>query len=92
MGSRGAIIAAVVERAKEYAIKRSIESGAECPIRREDLLRALDHEYRENELFPPSDITEDWLKLTDFEPGNVVRLAPVRHVVETERSGGGGAI
>ena len=87
----GAIIAAVVERAKEYAIKRSIESGSESPIRREDLLRALDHEYRENELFPPSDITEDWLKLTDFEPGNVVRLAPVRHV-EADRAGGAAAI
>lgn len=82
----GAIIAAIVERAKEYAIKRSIEAGTESPITREDLLRALTHEYRENELFPPSDITEDWLKLTDFEPGNVVRLAPCRHV-EVERSG-----
>ncbi|MBL9168272.1 MAG: AAA family ATPase [Verrucomicrobiales bacterium] len=76
----GAIIAAVVERAKEYAIKRSIEQGVESPIRREDLITALDHEYRENELFPPSDITEDWLKLTDFDPGNVVRLAPCRRV------------
>lgn len=76
----GAIIAAVVERAKEYAIKRSIEQGTESPIRREDLLVALDHEYRENELFPPSDITEDWLKLTDFDPGNVVRLAPCRRM------------
>ena len=75
----GAIIAAIVERAKEYAIKRSIEKGEECPITRADLLKALSHEYRENELFPPSDITEDWLKLTDFDPGNVVRLAPCRH-------------
>ena len=33
---------------------------------------------RENEVFPPSDITEDWLKLTDFDPGNVVRLSPYR--------------
>jgi len=43
-----------------------------------DRLDALQREYRENDLFPPSDITEDWLKLTDFEPGNVVRLAPYR--------------
>ena len=28
--------------------------------------------------FPPSDITEDWLKLTDFDPSNVVRLSPYR--------------
>jgi proteasome-associated ATPase len=74
----GAIIAAIVERAKEMAIKRSIEAREEAPIVRQDLLEALTREYRENELFPPSDITEDWLKLTDFDPGNVVRLAPYR--------------
>jgi proteasome-associated ATPase len=74
----GAIIAAIVERAKESAIKRSISLKSESPIRQSDLLEALATEYRENELFPPSDITEDWLKLTDYEPGNVVRLAPYR--------------
>ena len=79
----GAIIAAVVERAKELAIKRSIELKTESPITRQDLFAALEKEYKENDLFPPSDITEDWLKLTDFEPGNVVRLAPYR----TQESG-----
>jgi proteasome-associated ATPase len=74
----GAIVAAIVERAKEYAIKRSIEMGAESEITIEDLHKALDREYRENDLFPPSDITEDWLKLTDFDPSNVVRLTPYR--------------
>src|SRR5207253_2563801 len=74
----GAIIAAIVERAKEFAIKRSIELKRESPITLQDLLQALEREYRENDLFPPSDITEDWLKLTDFDPGNVVRLAPYR--------------
>jgi proteasome-associated ATPase len=74
----GAIIAAIVERAKELAIKRSIEQKKESPITRQDLADALAKEYRENDLFPPSDITEDWLKLTDFEPGNVVRLSPYR--------------
>ena len=85
----GAIIAAVVERAKEYAIKRSIEKKAESPITQQDLLDALQREYRENDLFPPSDITEDWLKLTDFDPGNVVRLAPYRPL---ERGQGSGTI
>jgi len=85
----GAIIAAIVERAKEYAIKRSIEAKAESPITQQDLLDALQREYRENDLFPPSDITEDWLKLTDFDPGNVVRLAPYRPL---ERGQGSGTI
>src|SRR5437867_1507919 len=83
----GAIIAAIVERAKEYAIKRSIEKGTECPLTRQDLLDALVKEYRENDLFPPSDITEDWLKLTDFDPGNVVRLSPYRSSERKESSG-----
>jgi proteasome-associated ATPase len=74
----GAIIAAVVERAKERAIKRSIELKSESPLRAQDLLEALEKEYHESELFPPSDITEDWLKLTDFDPSNVVRLSPYR--------------
>src|SRR5881409_827145 len=37
----GAIIAAVVERAKEFAIKRSIAEKKECPITRADLTSAL---------------------------------------------------
>ena len=83
----GAIIAAIVERAKESAIKRSIEEKTESPINLQDLLQALAKEYRENELFPPSDITEDWLKLTDFDPGNVVRLSPYRQNGAAQMSG-----
>jgi proteasome-associated ATPase len=84
----GAIIAAVVERAKELAIGRSISAHQESPVTRRDLLDALDNEYRENDLFPPSDITEDWLKLTDFDPENVVRLAPYRPTPKERRVGG----
>lgn len=85
----GAIIAAVVERAKELAIGRSIVAKAESPITRQDLLTALENEYRENDLFPPSDITEDWLKLTDFDPENVVRLAPYRRLAREGQPGSG---
>jgi proteasome-associated ATPase len=74
----GAIIAAVVERAKSLAIRRSIETSAETQLTREDLLTALRIEHGENELFPASDLTEDWLKLTDYDPENVVRLGPIR--------------
>jgi proteasome-associated ATPase len=76
----GAIIAAVVERAKSFAIKRSIETGRETMLTREDLFLALRREYEENDLFPPTDVTEDWLKLTDFDPENVIKLGPVRPV------------
>jgi proteasome-associated ATPase len=74
----GAIIAAVVERAKSFAIKRTIETGLETQLTREDLIHALQSEHEENELFPPTDVTEDWLKLTDFDPENVIKLGPVR--------------
>jgi proteasome-associated ATPase len=74
----GAIIAAIVERAKSLAIKRSIETKSETKLDPADLAQALRQEYVENDLFPPTDITEDWLKLTDFDPENVIKLAPVR--------------
>jgi proteasome-associated ATPase len=74
----GAIIAAIVERAKGLAIKRSIETQQETHLTRADLICALQREYAENDLFPPTDITEDWLKLTDFDPENVIRLGPIR--------------
>ncbi len=74
----GAIIAAVIERAKGLAIKRSIDTHLDTTLSREDLLQALQQEYAENDLFPATDITEDWLKLTDFDPDNVIKLGPVK--------------
>ena len=74
----GALIAAVVERAKSLAIRRTIAGTDAGGITRGDLLTALDREYSENDLFPSGELTEDWLKLTDFDPENVARLGPVR--------------
>ncbi len=84
----GAIIAAIVERAKSYAISRSIDTASETYITREDLLLALQREYEENDLFPPTDVTEDWMKLTDFDPENVIKLGPIRKAkTDAGRSG-----
>lgn len=82
----GAIIASVVERAKGMAIKREIASalaGSGDPEREEgisevDLQVAFNAEYLENEILPATDITEDWLKLIDYDPDNVVKISPVR--------------
>ena len=60
------------------AIRRSIDTAKETQLTREDLLLALQREYEENDLFPPTDVTEDWMKLTDFDPENVIKLGPVR--------------
>jgi len=82
----GAIIASVVERAKGTAIKRAIanHSGVGAELREEDgiseadLRLAFDAEYAGSDIFPPSDITEDWLQLIDYDAENVVKVAPYR--------------
>jgi proteasome-associated ATPase len=74
----GAIIASIVERAKGLAIKRAISTGAEEGISESDLRLSVDAEYGNNDIFPPSDITEDWLHLIDYDAENVVKVAPFR--------------
>jgi proteasome-associated ATPase len=75
----GALIKSVVDRAKEFAIRRAIEEPhVEHGIRPDDLKRAIEMEYRENEIFPKSDVMEDWLKLIDYEPENVASVKPIR--------------
>lgn len=74
----GAIIASIVERAKALAIKRALASGREEGISEKDLLASLDAEYDENDIFPPSDITEDWMHLIDHDAENVVKVSPSR--------------
>jgi proteasome-associated ATPase len=82
----GAIIASIVERAKAMAIKRTIASspagigdpGYNEGISESDLQQSFVAEFNENDIFPPTDITEDWFKLIDFDPENVVKISPVR--------------
>src|SRR3989440_4289868 len=74
----GARIASIVERAKGMAIKRSIATQADQGISEADLQQSFVAEFNENDIFPPTDITEDWFKLIDFDPENVVKISPVR--------------
>src|SRR3954452_22580067 len=78
----GAIIASIVERAKAIAIKRAIGTQQDQGIRESDLQLAFNAEYAENDIFPATDITEDWLKLIDYDPENVVKISPVRPASE----------
>ena len=97
----GAIIASVVERAKEMAIKRAIavragmaDSPGTTPgegITEHDLQMSFHAEYAENDIFPPTDITEDWLKLIDYDPEYVVKIAPF-HANSLRTSNLGGVI
>ena len=85
----GAIIASIVERAKAMAIKRSIAAGQDEGISENDLRLAFEAEYNENDIFPATDITEDWLKLIDYDPENVVKISPIRPLAEALRTGSG---
>ena len=75
----GALIKSVVERAKDFAIKRSIAKNSEIEgITLDDMQKAVRVEYKENEIFPKGDGQEDWLKLLDYDPENVATLKPIR--------------
>jgi proteasome-associated ATPase len=75
----GALIMSMVERAKDYVIKRSIEKKSNKEgIGKNDISKAINSEFRENEIFPKTDTLEDWLKLLDYEPENVVDIKPIQ--------------
>jgi len=88
----GAIIASIVERAKGMAIKRAIASGKDEGISEVDLQVAYNAEYLENEILPATDITEDWLKLIDYDPDNVVKISPVRLIDRAKAKPSSGVI
>ncbi|MBL8064266.1 MAG: AAA family ATPase [Chthonomonadaceae bacterium] len=75
----GALLKSVVDRAKDTAIRREIDSkhadGGGLKI--DDLQHAVESEFAENEIFPKTDAMEDWLKLLDFEPESVAAVKPI---------------
>ena len=88
----GAIIASIVERAKAIAIKRAIATQQEEGIREDDLRVSFNAEYIENDIFPPTDVTEEWLKLIDYDPENVVKIAPVKPMSDSRSRASSGVI
>ncbi|MBX3118636.1 MAG: AAA family ATPase [Fimbriimonadaceae bacterium] len=74
----GALLKSVVDRAKEYAIRRAVaDPDKPNGITLEDLETSVAAEYKENEIFPKGDTQEDWLKLLDYESENVAAVKPV---------------
>ena len=53
-------------------------------IRAQDLLDAVQEEYREGEMLPPDDAAEEWLKLLDHHPEQVVGVSSFRRGRPTE--------
>ena len=82
----GALLSSLVERAKSLAIRRAIETGNhDLGLLLSDFTDAVDAEYKENEIFPKSDLVEDWLMLIDQAPENVADVKPIR--VDTRGTG-----
>ena len=83
----GAILASVVQRAKERAIDRAIQDAigaASNGITDADLLDSISAEYREGEVLPPDDAAEEWLKLLDHPPEQVVGISSFRRGRQAE--------
>lgn len=69
----GAILEGIVSRAKETAIERAI-NGENLVIKADDLIDALQVEFKENSILPADSNMEDWLQLLDFDPKQVARV------------------
>lgn len=75
----GALLKSIVDRAKDFAIQRAIgEPTVDHGIRLQDMFDAIDAEFRENEIFPKTDVMEDWHKLIDVDPETVANIRPIR--------------
>ncbi len=82
----GAILASIVQRAKEQAIDRMIaarepEQGG---MTLDDLVSSVHSEFREGEMLPPDDAAEEWLKLLDHHPEQVVGISSFRRGRQSE--------
>jgi len=80
----GAILSSIVQRAKEKAIDRTIQDGKPAGMIAQDLLDAVREEFREGEMLPPDDAAEEWLKLLDHHPEQVVGISSFRRGRQTE--------
>lgn len=80
----GAILASIVQRAKEKAIDRTIQSGRPAALLEQDLFDAVTAEFREGEVLPPDDAAEEWLKLLDHHPEQVIGISSFRRGGQTE--------
>ncbi|MEA2476400.1 MAG: proteasome-associated ATPase [Actinomycetota bacterium] len=71
--SSGAMIENIVRRAKKLAIKRAI-AGKERGVNTDDMLRAIQQEYRENEDLPNTTNPDDWAKISGKKGERIVYI------------------
>lgn len=82
----GAILASIVQRAKEQAIDRMIAGGRaeQGGMTLDDLMNSVHAEFREGEMLPPDEASEEWLKLLDHHPEQVVGISSFRKGRQSE--------
>jgi proteasome-associated ATPase len=80
----GAILSSIVQRAKEKAIDRTIQSGEPAGLSAKDLFESVTEEFRQGEMLPPDDAAEEWLKLLDHHPEQVVGISSFRRGRQSE--------
>ncbi len=91
--SSGAMIEGIVSRAKKHAIKRVLnneEKGLKC----QDLIQAIQEEFKENEDLPNTTNPDDWAKIAGRKSEKIIhvrtmagRSATEAHKIETVATG-----
>ncbi len=82
----GAMIENIVDRAKKMAIKRLIDSeGKEKGITLDDLDKAIQEEYKENEDLPNTTNPDDWAKISGRKGDRIVNIKALTHEPERKR-------
>jgi len=71
--SSGAMIEGIVSRAKKHAIKRFLDSGIKG-LKNEDLIRAIQEEFKENEDLPNTTNPDDWAKIAGRNTEKIVHV------------------
>ncbi len=79
--SSGAMIAGIVSRAKQTAIKRSLSQTGEDGLTREDFSRAVRREFQENEDLPNTTNPDDWARISGRKDE---RIASVKTLASRE--------
>jgi proteasome-associated ATPase len=82
----GAILASIVQRAKEQAIDRMIAASVaeQGGMTLDDLVNSVHAEFLEGEMLPPDDAADEWLKLLDHHPEQVVGVSSFRRGRQSE--------
>ena len=80
----GAMIENIISRAKEYALKRMLESG-EKGITFEDLSSAIRKEYKENEDLPNTANPDDWTRIYGRKGERIINVRTVMQTPEKEK-------